>query len=65
MIEGNTGKYNNEDGKDQSVHRWTNRDNIGLGGINAEPKFFQVKGMCNLGGEASLIVGSHPKFLTA
>jgi hypothetical protein len=40
-------------------------NNIGSGGISAESKFFHVRRMCKLGGEASLIVGYHPKFLTA
>jgi hypothetical protein len=45
--------------------RWKNRNNEGSGGINAESKFFQVRRMCKLGGEESLIVGSYPKFLIA
>jgi hypothetical protein len=40
------------------VHRWTNRNNVGSRGISAESKFFQVRRMCKLGGEASLIVRS-------
>jgi hypothetical protein len=41
------------------------QNNVGSGGISAELKFFQVRRMCKLGGEALLIVGSHPKFPTA
>jgi hypothetical protein len=40
-------------------------NNVGSGGISAESKFFQVRRMCKLGGEALLIIGSHPKFPTA
>jgi hypothetical protein len=40
-------------------------NNVGLGGISAELKFFQVRRMCKLGGKALLIVGSHPKLPTA
>jgi hypothetical protein len=37
-----------------------------IGGSKVEAfdtyKFFQVRRMCNIGGEASVIIGSHPKF---
>jgi hypothetical protein len=41
------------------------QEQVGLGGISAESKFFQIRRMCKLGGELSLIVGFHPKFPTA
>jgi hypothetical protein len=44
------------------VHRWTNRNNVGSGGISAESKFFQVRRMCKPGGEESVTVGSHSSF---
>jgi hypothetical protein len=34
------------------VHRWTNRNNEGSREISAESKFFQVRRMCKIGGEA-------------